>query len=282
VTIRSALEVSATVRRGNLRLQAASRSGTLRLQATRVALGLGVLVLWELITRLGLIESSAIVPTSEVLQSLGSVLMLPDLWSALWETLISWGIGLALCVVIGVSLGALLGSRSGVYSTVRLTLEFLRAMPPVVLIPFVLLFFGPTQEMKIILITLGAVWPLLIQVMYGVHDVDPVVSETARLYRVHGRHWVTKVILRSVTPYIMTGLRVSGVLALLLAIGSEMITSAAGLGRQIIFAQTTGAMATMYAYIVIAGVLGVGFNVLIAFADKHVLYWHPSMRGEQR
>jgi ABC-type nitrate/sulfonate/bicarbonate transport system permease component len=264
------------------RVPAAGRRGNLRLQAARVVFGLAVLFGWEALTRSGALTSSAFVPTSVVLESLQSVLTLTDLRSALAQTLTSWGIGLGLCVVIGVPVGAVLGSRSGVYSTVRVTLEFMRATPPVVLIPFVLLFFGPTQEMKIILITLGAIWPLLIQTMYGVHDIDPVVSETARLYRIRGRVLASKVVLPSVTPYVMTGLRVSGVLALLLAIGSEMITSAAGLGRQIVFAQTVGAMSTMYAYIIIVGVLGVAFSTLCNLADKRVLYWHPSMRSDQR
>lgn len=178
-------------------------------------------------------------------------------------------------------MGALFGSRAGVYSSVRFTVEFLRAMPPVVLIPFMLLFFGPTQEMKIILVVLGAIWPLLVQTMYGVHDIDPVVNQTAKVYRVRGRHLVVRVVLPSVTPYIMTGVRVSGVLALLLTIGSEMITSAAGLGRQIIYAQLSSSMSTMYAYIVIAGVLGVLFNVACGAAEQRVLAWHPSVRGEQ-
>lgn len=271
VTVTQVPEVSAATRRGNLRLQ-----------VTRIGLAVALLVLWEWVVRSGLVSNSALVPTSEVLSSLRSILGQSQFWSALWQTLISWSIGLALCVIIGVPLGALFGSRAGLYSTVRFTLEFLRATPPVVLIPFMLLFFGPTQEMKIFLITLGAVWPMLIQAMYGVHDIDPVVSETTKLYRVRGRHLVGRVVLPSVTPYLMTGLRVAGVLALLLAIGSEMITSAAGLGRQIIYAQTTGAMNIMYAYIVIAGILGILFNILCTVLDRTVLHWHPSMRGEVR
>jgi len=258
------------------------RSRPPSIRVIQIGLALGVLLVWEAVTQLGVVTNSALVPTSEILESLASVVVQGTTWAALGQTILSWAVGLGICIIVGVPLGALFGSRAGIYSTVRFTVEFLRATPPVVLIPFMLLFFGPTQEMKIILVVLGSIWPLIIQAMYGVHDIDPVVMETAKVYRVRGRLLAFKVVLPSITPYVMTGVRVAGVLALLLTIGAEMITSANGVGRQILYAQSASAMDRMYAYIVIAGVLGIVFNMLVAFADRRVMSWHPSLRGEQR
>ena len=250
----------------------------LRLGAARLGLVVGLVVIWEGLTRSGLVSSPAVVPGSEVLRTAFDVVGEAATWTALGQTLISWFTGLALCALIGVPVGALLGSRKTVYATVRVVLEFLRATPPVVVIPFVLLFFGPTQEMKIVLIVLGAVWPLLVQTMYGVHDLDPVMIETARAYRMRGWPFARSVALPGVLPYVITGARISAVLALLLAIGSEMITSAPGLGREILFAQTNGATRVLYGLILIAGLLGITLNMGFARFEKWALHWHPSQR----
>lgn len=253
--------------------------GAIGLLAAQVALALLTLAGWEFLIRSGALSNPALVPVSDTAVSLLGHLVNPELWAALAQTALSWLIGVSLCLAIGAPLGAFLGSRPSIYATARFTLEFLRATPPVVLIPFMLLLLGPTQEMKVVLIVLGAVWPLLVQTMYGVHDMDPVAVETARVYRIRRLVFVSWFVAPSITPYIMTGMRVSGMLALLLSIGSEMITSAPGLGRQILYAQSNGAMDAMYALIVVAGVMGVTFNALCNVAERRILKWHPSQRG---
>ncbi|UUZ61836.1 ABC transporter permease subunit [Nocardioides sp. B-3] len=82
----------------------------------------------------------------------------------------------------------------------------------------------------------------------------------------------------TISPYPVTGARVSAVLALLLTIGSEMVTSAPGLGRAIFDAQTNNDLAGMYALIVVAGVLGLAVNSVFFFIERKALAWHPSQR----
>lgn len=252
----------------------------LRVNAARVGLIVACLVGWELLTRLRILDNPAFVPASDIVRALWDVLWTKVLWTALGDTLTSWLVGLVLCVAIGVPLGVLFGWRASVYRSVRFLVEFFRSTPPVVLIPFVLLFFGPTQEMKIVLVVAGAVWPILIQTMYGVHDVDGTLLQTSKAYRIGGWRFVAQVLMPSVSPYVITGARVTAVLALLLAIGSEMVTSAPGLGREILMAQSGGSMGLMYALIVIAGLLGMALNFAFSKLERKVLAWHPSQRPD--
>lgn len=246
--------------------------------APQLALVVLLLASWDLLVRTGVLPASGAVRLSGIAGALGDVVFTAALWTAVGDSLTSWLVGLAVCVLVGVPLGALLGWRDGVYRSVRLVLEFVRATPPVVLIPFVLLFFGPSQEMKIFLVVLGGVWPILIQSMYGVHDLEGTLVHTARAYRIRGPRFFASVLMPTVLPYLLTGARVSAVLGLLLTIGSEMVTSAPGLGRAIFDAQTSNDLAGMYALVVVAGVIGLLVNTVFTVIERKVLSWHPSQR----
>jgi ABC-type nitrate/sulfonate/bicarbonate transport system permease component len=245
----------------------------------RVALVVGLLAMWELLVRTGVLPASGFVPLRGITSALGDQVTTGAFWTALKDSLTSWLVGLAICIAIGVPFGALLGWRDGIYRSVRLVLEFLRSTPPVVLIPFVLLFLGPSQEMKICLVVLGGVWPILIQSMYGVHGVEGTLVHTARAYRIRGLRFFNSILMPTISPYLVTGARVSAVLALLLTIGSEMVTSAPGLGRAIFDAQTNNDLAGMYALIVVAGVIGLLVNTVFSVIERRVLSWHPSQRS---
>lgn len=240
-----------------------------------------LLALWELGCRTGTLPSTGFVPLGEIASGLAEAVTEGDFWNALRDSLLSWFAGLAICLAIGVPLGALLGWSDALYRSVRMVLEMVRSTPPVVLIPFVLLFFGPSQEMKVVLVVLGAVWPVLIQSMYGVRDVDGVLVQTARSYRVRRARFFGAIVMPSILPYVITGARVSAVMALLLTIGSEMVTSAPGLGREIFDAQSNNDLAGMYALIVVAGILGMVLNTSFSTLERKALGWHPSQREVQ-
>jgi len=116
--------------------------------------------------------------------------------------------------------------------------------------------------------------------MYGVHDVDPVAQETARSF---GMGWWSRVrhlVWPTALPYVLTGVRLAAAVALILAITAELVIGSPGLGNRIGSAQSGGAVATMYALVLVTGVLGVAVNLLARLLERRVLHWHPSVRGE--
>jgi ABC-type nitrate/sulfonate/bicarbonate transport system permease component len=235
-----------------------------------------VLVLAELLTRA--IGSQYFPPVSEMLAALFDELRTSAFWSAVGHTLQGWAIGLALAALIAIPSGIVIGSSRLLYHALRAVIEFLRPIPSVALIPLAVLIYGSGLESKVFLATFAATWPLLMQTLYGVQDVDPVATDTARSFgfgRARRLLWVT---LPSAIPYIATGIRISAAVALILCVTAELVIGAAGLGREINLARQGGAVDLMYALIIATGVLGWAMNAVFTRGERRVLHWHPSAR----
>jgi ABC-type nitrate/sulfonate/bicarbonate transport system permease component len=232
----------------------------------------------ELLTRAELVPSRHFPPPSEIFGTLAGELDDPKLWNDIAGTLEGWAIGLALAIAVAVPLGIAIGSSALIYRALRVPIEFLRPIPSVALIPLVVLTLGTELESKILLVFFAAVWPLLIQTVYGMQDVDPVALDTAKAFRVSRARRLAGVTLPGAIPYIATGLRISSSVALILAVTAELVIGIEGLGSAIGLAGTGGAVELTYALIVVTGVLGWILNGVFARVERRVLHWHPSAR----
>ncbi|MET9873743.1 ABC transporter permease [Actinacidiphila glaucinigra] len=245
------------------------------------AAGLAVLFgVAEAVPRLGLVSRDFLPPASEILRTLGHELTTRQLWSALGDTMSAWALGLAIAFVLAVALGTLIDAVPGARAATASTVEFLRPIPSVALIPLATLLFGADLGSSLLLIVYAAFWQVLIQVLYGVADVDPVARETARSYRLG--HWTTlrRLVWPTALPYVMTGLRLAASVAFILAVTAELVIGSPGLGLRIQLAQSGGAVATVYALITLAGIIGVVVNLAVRSLERRLLAWHPSVRGE--
>lgn len=237
-----------------------------------------VLILLELVVRVGLLPGRYFPPMTETFGSLGEQLGQSGYWTAIAQTLEGWAIGLGIAIAIAVPLGLALGFNDYLYRAARPVIEFLRPVPSVALIPLAILIYGTGLQSKVFLVAFASVWPLLIQTIYGARDLDPIQLETARSFRISRRDRVLRVTLMGAVPYIATGLRIASATALILAITAELIIGSAGLGREINLARQGGATELMYALIVTTGLLGWGLNSLFARGEHRVLHWHPAHR----
>lgn len=244
-----------------------------------LGLALFVLVL-ELVPRLGLVNPAYLPPVSAMVRALADQVGTAAFWTALLETIRGWAIGLGIATVAGVAVGVLVGSVEVLRRATASTIEFLRPIPSVALIPLAVLLFGTDMKATLILVVYAAFWQVLVQVLYGVQDVDPVARETARSYGFRPLTQVRTVIWPTALPFVMTGFRLAASVALILEITGELIIGTPGLGRQIGIAQSSGAVEIMYALVIVTGLLGVSMNVLARTAEKRVLRWHPSVRRE--
>jgi ABC-type nitrate/sulfonate/bicarbonate transport system permease component len=239
-----------------------------------------VLALFELLTRTDVISSRHFAPPTDMFAALADEVVTGDFWAAVGNTMEGWAVGLAVAAAIAIPVGIIVGSSGLLYRSVRAVIEFLRPIPSVALIPLAVLIWGSGLESKVFLAAFAATWPLLMQTLYGVQDVDPVATDTARSFGLSRAQRLVHVTLPSTVPYIATGVRISAAVALILAVTAELVIGAPGLGREINIARQSEAVDLMYALIAVTGLLGWGVNVVFTRLERRVLHWHPSQRAE--
>jgi ABC-type nitrate/sulfonate/bicarbonate transport system permease component len=241
-----------------------------------------LLAAWQLAVVSGAVPESEVTQPTAVAHRLWDMLATQEFWSAVGETAHTWVIGLLVSLVVAVPLGLLLGASTLLYRMFRVTIDFLRTIPPVVLLPLALLLYGAREQTALLLVAFGSVWPLLLQTMYGVHQVDPVSRDVARAYQLRRLDFVRSVLLPSAAPFVATGVRIAATMSLLLVVGSELLGGIPGIGAQIAVDQTSAAqIPSMYAYVVVATALGVAVNLLIVRLERRVLSWHSAHKSQQ-
>jgi ABC-type nitrate/sulfonate/bicarbonate transport system permease component len=239
-----------------------------------------MIALGEVLTRAEVISSRHFPPPSEMFAALADEVVTADFWIAVGHTLEGWALGLAVAAAIAIPAGIVIGSSRLLYQSLRAVIEFLRPIPSVALIPLAVLIWGSGLESKVFLAAFASTWPLLMQTLYGVQDVDPVATDTARSFGFSRGSRLAYVTLPSAVPYIATGVRISAAVALILAVTAELVIGAPGLGREINIARQSEAVDLMYALIMVTGLLGWGMNVVFARVERRVLHWHTSQRIE--
>ena len=236
------------------------------------------LLFWELISRTGVINEKDLPSMSTAFKELWSLVQTGDFWVAFFQTVRGWALGLGIAAALAIPIGIFLGSSDFAASAFRVPIEFLRPIPSAALIPLLFLTLGTTLQSEIFLAAFGAFWPLLVQTMYGVRDVDPLAMDTGRSFRVGRFDRLWRIKLPSAVPYIATGMRISSGVALILAFTAELFMGNPGLGQKVNFAQSFGLENQLYAYALATGFLGVAIHLLSTGVERRVLRWHPALR----
>ena len=240
----------------------------------------GLVVVLQVLPHSGLVSGDYLPPASEMARALWHLLAEGAFWTALGDTLTGWGLGLAIAVAAGLVAGIVIGSVPVLRAVTASTIEFLRPIPSVALIPVAVLLYGTDLRSVLLLVVYASFWQVLVQVLAGTQDVDPVAEDTARSYRLGGWGRVRYVMWPTALPYVMTGVRLAATVALVLTITAELVIGAPGLGHEIAIAQTSGAVPQVYALVLVTGLLGVTVNLMARAVERRALHWHPSVRRE--
>jgi ABC-type nitrate/sulfonate/bicarbonate transport system permease component len=256
------------------------RRATRRPDALRGAVAvLAVLVLWQLVSATGLVSTDDVPSATGVLSELASLAGDGGFWSEIGHTLEGWAAGMAIALAAGIALGLALGASDVAYHALRVPVEFLRPIPSVALVPLAVLVYGTGLQSVVFLVAYAALWPVLLNTIYGVRDVEPVALDTARVYGLGPAARLRHVILPSAVPSIATGVRVASSIALILAVTAQLVIGSPGIGRAITVSEAGGALERMYALIVAAGVLGLLLNAVLTRVERRALRWHPGRAG---
>ena len=235
-----------------------------------------VLALWELVPRTHLVEPAFLPPFSEVLASGWTLAMTGELWQHVRASLSRSLLGFALSILSAVPLGLLMGWYKGVASTLDPLLEALRNTAALALLPVFILLLGIGETSKIALIVYACSWPLLLNTVSGVRNVDPLLIKSARTMGLGSLQLFRKVILPASVPTIFVGIRLAGATSLVVLVAAEMIGAKAGLGYLIIYAQYNFQIPQMYFGILTITVIGVVFNGLLQQVERRFTSWKPS------
>lgn len=232
-----------------------------------------VLLVWELAASHSAAAGTLSSPWATA-RALGRLIESQEFWSAVYHTLRSVVIGLACSTVAGTVVGLVLASRRFAYQSASLVIDFLRTVPGLAIMPLGILVFGPTERLDLLMIVTAAVWPILLQTVYAVTQLDRELLETAAAFRIPAWRRFLFVMLPACMPRIATGIRISASMAVLLAIGTEILAGSPGLGAQISLAQQQADYPAMYAMILACGVLGIACNSGIVAVERAALRWH--------
>jgi ABC-type nitrate/sulfonate/bicarbonate transport system permease component len=236
------------------------------------------LALWQFVSRAGLISEQDLPAMTTTFRELWSMIHTREFWTAFGQTVRGWALGLGIATALAVPIGILLGSSQFALRAFRIPIEFLRPIPSAALIPLLFLTLGTTLKSEVFLATFGAFWPLLVQTIYGVRDVDPVALDTARSFGVGRFERLYRITLPSAIPYIATGLRISSAVALILAFTAELFMGTGGLGQIMNVSESFGQTVQVYALALATGFLGLAIYVVFAAIERRALRWHPSQR----
>ncbi|MGW2282745.1 ABC transporter permease [Streptomyces sp. NPDC001770] len=253
-----------------------------RTPLSQLCFAVATLLAWELAVREGLLPQSSVPTVSATASALRTIAGSGGFWHALGQTALGWCAGLLLCTATGVTAGLLIGTSRFLTRSTRLLTDFLRTIPAVALCPVLLLTLGSTMAMKLVLVLVGAVWPMLTATVDGVRHVDPVAVDTFRTFRLPAHQRVRRLLLPSALPFLVTGVRNCAVLALMLTTAGEYLGAAPGIGNELSRAQQAGAIDRMFALLVVAGLLGVALDSLLMAAERLALPWAPAHRKDTR
>ena len=236
-----------------------------------------LLSLWEYGARMSPTLQFYIPPVSQIFAALGHLFVSGQVAGHLLSTLSRFLEGYVIAALLAVSLGILLGYFRFAYSLLETLIEFLRPMPSVAIIPVAVLALGIGDRMIVAVTVYASLWPMLVNTIDGVRNIEPTLIDTARTFGLSRRLILWRIILPAASPYIVTGLRISLSIALILVTTAEMIAGSRGLGFFILDQERSFNSGNMYAGIIVVAVLGYALNRLFLVLETTALRWRRGM-----
>ena len=233
--------------------------------------------IWEFLPRTGIVSSAFLSPPSAVLAAIAQLIETGQLNKHIFASLQRSLAGLSLAVLAGVSLGLLMGVVRRFEAFVDPLLQLFRQVSALALFPVFLLFFGIGEASKIAIIFWAAFWPVLLNTISGVKQVEKLLIHSALSMGATRSFIFFKVILPAAAPSIFTGIRLAGAYSITALVAAEMIGSHAGLGFLTLNSQEIFQIPSMYAGIVLLALLGLALNYVLALLEKRLTRWRNGL-----
>jgi NitT/TauT family transport system permease protein len=252
-----------------------SGAGLLGRAAWKASAIIAFLLLWEFGPRY--LASAQIrvflPPLHENLQALWQLIQDGQLQAHVGASLTRSITGFGIALVTAIPLGLLIAWYRPVERPLNPLLELFRNTAALALLPVFTLLLGIGEITKISIVAYASFFPILLNTIAGVKNVDPLLVRAARTLGLSSRQMFAKVILPSAVPTIFTGIRMAGTASILVLIAAEMVGAKAGLGYLIINAQSSFQITDMYAGILTTSIIGVTVNYGLVRLERHFSRW---------
>jgi NitT/TauT family transport system permease protein len=247
---------------------------------SRTGAVLAFIALWETAPRLGLVERAFLPPFSEVLRTGWLLLRNGQLESHVAASLLRSLTGFGIAILFAVPLGLAIGWFKRFADVLSPLLETFRNTAPLALLPVFLLLLGIGESSKIALVIYSCSWPILLNTISGVRNVDPLLIKSAKTMGLSSYELLCKVVLPASVPTIFVGIRLAGAYSLLVLVAAEMVGAKAGLGYLIIYSQYNFQIPHMYVGIVTTTVLGLSFTQILQWIERRFTSWKAPVGTE--
>jgi ABC-type nitrate/sulfonate/bicarbonate transport system permease component len=250
---------------------------SLRRLATAVALPAVLLAVWWVVSA----GSTQYLwpPLSKILAAFQDTWTLDRFRSDVFPSLERLALGYGLALVIGIGAGVLIGLSANLRAFCEPVLEFMRAIPPPVLVPIIMLVAGIGDTMKVAVIASGCVWPVLLNTVEGVRGRDEVLGDTCRAYGIGGTLRLRHLILRAASPQILTGARQALSIAIILMVISELFAAQNGLGFTVMQFSRGFQIPEMWSGVLLLGLIGVALALAYHLVERWLLRWYHGQRS---
>ncbi len=242
-----------------------------------------LLLVWELTPHLVTISAGRkmfFATPSEIAGTLWSMVATGTIWRPLGVSASGFALGLGLAIVLGLPLGVLVGRSRTLNAMLDPFITAFNATPRLVFLPLVMLWFGLGLWSKVVIVLIGALFPILINTYEGVRNADRLLINVVRSFG--AREWdvVRLVVLPNALPYIVAGLRLAIGRAVLGVVVAEFFGSEDGLGVMMVQAAGRYQVAVVFSGLIVFAALSLAMTALVKLLEDRLSRWRPQERGE--
>jgi NitT/TauT family transport system permease protein len=256
-------------------------SNTATNTAKALVLPVTLLLTFEVWARATHLQSDSLAPPSDVIRALAEAFADFSILIATRDTLFSAFTGLAIGTIIGLALGIAFGLSNTLNRLMEVTVEAIRPIPSIALLPIALIALGFGYRMEIVIVAFACVWPILILSRAAVRSIEPRLIEVSRALRLSPGDRISKIIIPAALPRIFLAFRLAAGIALIVAVTVEIAINPIGLGAGIMIAQQALRPDLMLAYLLWIGLIGYALNAGLLAAQQH-LFGPAALAGEVR
>jgi ABC-type nitrate/sulfonate/bicarbonate transport system permease component len=245
-------------------------------RAASFAVAAGFVGLWQIIASLRLVSPVFLPGPDRAWAALVHGFASGDLGEKLLGTLGHMAGGWFVASIAGIALGAMIGSSRTMRGYVAPSLELLRPLPVSAIIPVAIAILGLTQSMALFVIAFGAIWPMLLATIHGFAAVEPRLYEVARSLHLSWPAVIFKIALPSASPDILSGMRLSLTVALILSVVCEILAGLDGLGHWVLLSARSFRSADLFAGVILLDAIGYLTALAMSIVEQRLLKWRSS------
>ncbi|WP_250454403.1 ABC transporter permease subunit [Caballeronia sp. ATUFL_M2_KS44] len=241
-----------------------------------------VVVLWEAAARAGLIAAQVLPAPSSVLATAANMAQNGELFVHLGVSLLRAAAGFAIGGIIGLVLGVVVGFSPLAQAIIDRSVQMVRAIPFLAMLPLVIVWFGVGETAKIFLVALAVLFPIYINTMLGIRQIDPKLMELAKVVGMSRSATVRRIILPGAMPSILTGVRYALAHAWLALVIAETLATTKGIGFLAMDAREFLNTNVIVLTVIIYAIIGVVADTLVRVLEGHFLSWHANYANNNK